>query len=87
MNDITTQKLKQPPILKLSFLIAMCERAGFYVLTFFLVLYLKDVYQFSDSMAFITFGAFTALAYLVTAAGGYLADNVLGIRRCVIFVL
>lgn len=79
-----TQKLGQPPVFKLSFLTAMFERAGFYVLSFLIVLYAKEVYQVTDTIAFTLFAVFSALAYLMTAAGGYLADNVMGIRRCII---
>lgn len=88
MTAITeTKKLQQPPVFKLSFLTAMFERAGFYVLSFLIVLYAKEVYQVSDTIAFTLFAVFSALAYLMTAAGGYLADNVLGIRRCIILGL
>lgn len=87
MSTITTQTPKQPAVLKLSFFTAMCERFGFYVLTFLIVLYAKSEYGLSDSEAFLLYGAFSALAYLTTAAGGYLADNVFGVRRCIIFGL
>jgi len=87
MNPPITQTLKQPAVLKLSGFTAMCERFGFYVLTFLIVLYAKSEYGLSDSSAFLLYGAFSALAYLATAAGGYLADNVFGVRRCIIFGL
>lgn len=87
MSIMTAQTLKQPAVLKLSGFTAMCERFGFYVLTFLIVLYAKSEYGFSDSAAFLLYGAFSALAYLTTAAGGYLADNVFGVRRCIIFGL
>ena len=84
MNATAIEKLKQPPVFKLSCLTVMCERFGFYTLTFFIVLYAKNIFGMSDANAFILFGIFSALAYLTTAAGGYLADNVLGIRRCLV---
>lgn len=87
MNETSTAELKQPPVIKLSTFMATFERSGFYVLVFLLVLYLKGEYQFSDSAAFVIFGVFSALAYLATAAGGYLADNIFGIRRCIILGL
>lgn len=87
MTLSATSTLKQPAVLKLSFFTAMCERFGFYILTFLIVLYAKSEFGFSDSAAFLLYGAFSALAYLTTAAGGYLADNVFGIRRCIIFGL
>jgi len=87
MNTSAAQLPKQPAVLKLSFFTSMCERFGFYILTFLIVLYAKSEYGLSDSSAFLLYGAFSALAYLATAAGGYLADNVFGVRRCIIFGL
>lgn len=85
MNNIAVQQeLKQPPVLKLSLFIAMCERAGFYVLSFLIVLYAKSKFNLSDTQAFIMYGVLTALSYLATVIGGYIADNIFGIRRCII---
>jgi proton-dependent oligopeptide transporter, POT family len=84
MTAQTATALKQPPVFKLSFYTAMCERFGFYVLSFLLVLYAKGEFNLSDAQAFTMFGTFTALSYLTTAIGGYLADNIFGIRRCII---
>ena len=73
---------KQPKVLYLSFITAMFERYGYYIIGFLLTLYVKGVYNFSDEQAFTTFALFTALGYLTPAIGGYLADNVIGIKRC-----
>lgn len=78
---------KQPPVFSLAFLTMMCERFGFYVLTFLLVLYAKNAMHYTDAQAFALYAIFNALAYLSTAIGGYLADNFLGIRRCLAFGL
>lgn len=78
----TTHRLKQPRVIYLSFLTAMCERYGYYIIGFLLTLYVKNVYGFSDAQAFTTFALFTALGYLTPAIGGYLADHVIGIKRC-----
>ena len=83
----TINALKQPPVFKLAYLTTICERFGFYVLTFFLVLFAKDQYGMTDASAFALFGVFTALAFLTPALGGYLGDNVFGIRRCMIYGL
>lgn len=80
----TVSTLKQPPVFKLAFYTAMCERFGFYVLSFLLVLYAKAEFGITDMEAFTMFGIFSALSYLTTALGGYLADNYYGIRRAVI---
>jgi POT family proton-dependent oligopeptide transporter len=87
MNAISNEKLRQPPVFKLAFLTTMCERFGFYALTFLLVLYAKDAYGLTDTKAFALYAIFTALVYLSVAIGGYLADNVIGIRRCLVLGL
>jgi POT family proton-dependent oligopeptide transporter len=76
------QHLKQPKVIYLSFITAMCERYGYYIIGFLLTLYVKNVYNFSDAEAFTAFGLFTALGYLTPAIGGYLADHHIGIKRC-----
>lgn len=75
---------KQPKVFTLAYFTTICERFGFYLLSFLLVLYIKSQYHIPDSQAFALFGVFTALAFLTPAIGGYLADNVIGIRRCII---
>lgn len=87
MNTKITATLKQPKVFYLAISTSMCERFGFYVLTFLLVLYTKSIYGLSDSQAFVLFGVFNGLAFLTPAVGGYLADNVFGIRRCAILGL
>lgn len=79
--------IKQPPVFYLTIFTSLWERFGYYVLSFLLVLYAKSEFGFSDTLAFILYGVFTALAYLTPAIGGYLADNVFGIRRCIILGL
>lgn len=81
MSHVDTVNLKQPKVFPLSVMTALFERSGFYALTFVLVLYIKSVYNISDKEAFVLFGVFNALVFLTPAIGGYLADNVLGIRR------
>lgn len=82
-----TQTLKQPPVFKLAGFTASCERFGFYILSYSLVLYVKEVFNITDAAAFTLFGVFTALSYVTNALGGYLADNIFGIRRCIILGL
>jgi POT family proton-dependent oligopeptide transporter len=76
--------LKQPLVFRLAFSTAMFERFAFYVLTFLLVLFAKEVYDLSDIQAFTLVGIFNGLVFLTPAIGGYLADNIFGIRRCLI---
>ena len=82
MQKTATEKLKHPKVLSLAFFLAISERFGYYIMGFLLLLYVKAVYNFSDEKAFALFALFTALSYLVPVVGGYLADNVLGIKRC-----
>lgn len=81
---IETSALKQPQVFKLAYCTTICERFGFYVLSFLLVLFAKSQYALTDIQAVMLVGVFTALAYLTPAIGGYLGDNVFGIRRCMI---
>lgn len=85
--NLEAQQLKQPPVFKLAYLTTVCERFGFYVLTYLLVLYAKEIYHLADKDAFILFGTFTALAFLSPAIGGYIADNFFGIRRSIVWGL
>lgn len=82
-----TVQQKQPSVFYLAFFSGMFERFGFYVLSFLLVLYLKSFYGFTDIESFALFGVFNGLVYLTPAIGGYIADNVFGIRRCVVIGL
>lgn len=83
----STNKLKQPKSFKLAFSTATCERFGFYVLNWILVLYVKQAFNLSDTQAYTVFGVFTALVFVTPSIGGYLADNILGIRRSMIIGL
>lgn len=87
MNSTSINRHTQPPVFNLTYLTTLCERFGFYVLSFLVVLYAKSVYGLSDTAAFALFSVFTALAFLTPALGGYLADNFIGIRRCIIWGL
>jgi POT family proton-dependent oligopeptide transporter len=87
MHSNDTQTLKQPKVFYLSCLTTLCERFGFYAISFLLVIYAKSVFQYSDTEAFALFAVFNALVYLTPAIGGYLADHVIGIRRCIILGL
>jgi proton-dependent oligopeptide transporter, POT family len=78
------QQLKQPKVFYLAVFTSALERFGFYVLSFLMVLYLKSEFSLSDTNAYMLFGVFTGLVYVAPALGGYLADHVFGIRRCMI---
>jgi len=83
MEQVTNvNQQKQPRVLYLAFITSMFERFGYYIIGFLLTLYVKNVYNYSDTQAFTLFAIFTALGYLTPAIGGYLADNCIGIKRC-----
>ncbi len=66
------------------FLIEMWERFGYYGMTAVVVLFMVQQLSYGDDRANLTFGAFTALAYAVPAAGGYIGDKVLGSKRTMV---
>ena len=76
------EQKKQPKILYLSFISAMSERFGYYVISYLLVLIMKDIYHLSDDASFKLCAIFIALGYLTPAIGGFLADKIIGIKRC-----
>jgi POT family proton-dependent oligopeptide transporter len=87
MNDIQTPTLKQPQVFPLTIATSMLERFGFYIISFILVLYVEQRFNFTDYQSYTLFSLFTALVALTPAIGGYLADNILGIRRSIIIGL
>lgn len=90
MNDLVNSQaaqFKQPEVIKFAFLTTICERFGFYVLSYLLVLYVKATYGLADSAAYALFSVFTAFAFLTPALGGWLGDNFLGLKRCVLWGL
>jgi POT family proton-dependent oligopeptide transporter len=83
MSD-RVKSLKQPRVFYFSTATASFERFGFYSLSYLLVLYVKNFFNFSDHDSFILFGVFNALVFLAPALGGYLGDNIIGIKRTLI---
>jgi POT family proton-dependent oligopeptide transporter len=81
--DTTTVNTKQPPGLKVLFLVEMWERLGFYTIQTLLVLYLVEKLLFSDQAAYGLFAAFTALTYASPVFGGFFADRYLGFRPAI----
>lgn len=66
------------------FLVEMWERFGYYGMTAVVVLFMVERLSYGDERANLTFGAFSALAYAVPAAGGYLGDKLLGSKRTLV---
>lgn len=83
-ESIQPKYLHQPKALYFLFLIELWERFGFYITRGLLVLYLAKLFLFTDSRAYLLFGAFTALLWFTPIIGGYVADKVWGYRRTLI---
>ena len=66
------------------FLVELWERFGYYGMTAVIVLFMVQRLAYSDDRANLTFGAFTALAYAIPAAGGYIGDKLLGSKRTMV---
>ncbi|MCF7791826.1 MAG: oligopeptide:H+ symporter [Victivallales bacterium] len=83
---MTTEQVNQRienPIrpFSLIFFIELWERFGYYGMQALIVVFFIKHLGFSDSLASITFGAFTALVYAFISIGGYIGDKVLGTKR------
>jgi len=81
------QSSKQPQVFSLTIATSMLERFGFYIVSYVLVLYTEQQFNFTDYQSYTLFSLFIALVSLTPAIGGYLADNVFGIRRSIIIGL
>ncbi|MCJ7556339.1 MAG: peptide MFS transporter [Gammaproteobacteria bacterium] len=85
--------LGHPKGLFLLFTTEMWERFSYYAMRAILVLYLVDRMQangghglgWDNASALKLYGWFTGLVYITPLLGGWLADNVLGQRRSIIF--
>lgn len=75
---------KQPKGLYLLFFTELWERFGFYMVQTILVLYLSKGLSYSDSSAYLLYGAFSSMLYLTPVIGGYLADRFIGFRQSII---
>ncbi|CEK12006.1 oligopeptide:H+ symporter [Legionella hackeliae] len=77
----------QPRAFHMIFLLEIWERFGFYTVQGILTLYFIRFLGYSDTVAYYTFGAFSALVYGLVSLGGYLGDNVLGTKRTIVLGL
>jgi POT family proton-dependent oligopeptide transporter len=72
-----------PPGLVICFTTEMWERFSYYGMRALLVFYLTQHFLYSDDDAFLIYGAYTALVYLMPVFGGIFADQFLGSRKAV----
>lgn len=82
MNSIPTATSKpQPHALRFLFATELWERFGFYTVQGLLILYMTQVLGFDDSHGYAILGVFSALAYIATLIGGYVADRLYGFTK------
>ena len=74
----------QPKGLYLLFFTELWERFGFYMIQTILVLYMSQRLAYSDSSAYLLYGAFSSMLYLTPVIGGYLADKYIGFRQSIL---
>lgn len=72
-----------PPGLVVCFTTELWERFSYYGMRALLVFYLTQHFLYSDDEAFLIYGAYTALVYLMPVFGGIFADQFLGSRKAV----
>jgi len=74
-----------PPGLAVCFLTEMWERFSYYGMRALLIFYLTQHFLYSDEKAYLIYGAYTAMVYMLPVIGGILADQYLGYRKAVTF--
>lgn len=74
----------QPKGLYLLFFTELWERFGFYMVQTILVLYMSKSLAYSDSQAYLLYGAFSSMLYLTPVIGGFVADKFIGFRQSII---
>lgn len=84
-EHLDEQWFGHPKGLYFCFLTEMWERFSYYGMRALLVFYLTQHFLFSDSNAFLIYGAYTSLVYMSPIIGGALADKYLGMGKAVTF--
>lgn len=88
-RDIADTSCAQRPYpMKVFFIIAneFCERFSFYGLRTILVLYLRNVLNFSDSSSTVIFHLFATMCHLTPVLGAILADSVWGKFKTILYL-
>ncbi len=74
-----------PRGLLVCFMTELWERFSYYGMRALLIFYLTEHFLFSDDKAFLIYGAYSAMVYVMPVIGGMLADRYLGSRKAVAF--
>ncbi|MCJ8208867.1 peptide MFS transporter [Mucilaginibacter sp. RS28] len=83
-TDLSKVEKGHPKGLFVLFSTEMWERFNFYGMRALLTLFLVNALAFSDKDAAIIYGGFLGLCYLTPMLGGYISDQFLGNRNCII---
>lgn len=75
---------QQPSAFYLIFMLEFWERFGFYTVNGILAYFFVHQLGYSESVAFYTFGAYSALLYGLVALGGFVGDKILGTKRTIV---
>lgn len=78
-------KHTHPKGLYILFFAEAWERLSYYGMRALLILYMTKKFGFDDAKAYLVYGSYTALVYATPLIGGYLADNLLGYRKAVVY--
>ncbi|MGI9288904.1 MAG: peptide MFS transporter [Pseudomonadales bacterium] len=80
-----TDVLGHPRGLFVCFTTELWERFSYYGMRALLIFYLTQHFLFSDKKAYLIYGAYTAMVYVMPVIGGILADRYLGSRKAVTY--
>jgi proton-dependent oligopeptide transporter, POT family len=84
MSETKNEMFGHPKGLSLLFATEMWERFNFYGMRALLTLFLVHALAFKESDSSLIFGGFLGLCYLTPILGGYISDNFLGNRNCIL---
>ena len=84
MNS-TTDFLGHPKGLFVCFATEMWERFSYYGMRALLIFYLTQHWEFTDSVSYLIYAAYTSLVYITPVFGGILADRILGSKKAVTY--
>src|ERR1041384_5199605 len=81
--QVTAEKKGHPKGLWVLFGTEMWERFNFYGMRAILTLFLVNSLMMKEEDTSLIYGGFLGLCYLTPMLGGYISDNVLGNRNCI----
>lgn len=76
---------QHPRGLRVCFVVELWERFSFFGMQALLIFFLIQSLRFSDKDAYLVFGAYAAMIYMMPVAGGFIADKYLGARKSITF--